>query len=117
MQKKYRLSGSKTFNYLYKKGSSTATRQLVLIYAPSKFPLKVGVVVSKKIGKAVVRNKVRRRIKESFRALIPNVEDKCNYIVVARAGIAECNFKQINDSLVTALKRANKLKKSVSGLA
>ncbi|MEG1608894.1 MAG: ribonuclease P protein component [Clostridia bacterium] len=117
MQKQYRLSGSKTFNYIYKKGSSVATRQLVLISAPSKFTLRVGVVVSKKVGNAVTRNKVRRRIKEAFRALIPLVEDKCNYIIVARTGIDACNFRQINDSLVTALKRANKLKKSINGLA
>lgn len=110
MQKKYRLSGSRTFNYLYKKGSSVATRHLVLIFAPTKFSLRVGFVVSKKIGKAVVRNKVRRRLREAFRALIPQIQDNFNYIVVARASISECDYKQISDNLLLAFNRAKKLK-------
>lgn len=106
----------KAFNYIYKKGSSAATRELVLISAPSKFNLKVGIVVSKKIGNAVTRNKVRRRIKEAFRAAIPTIENKFNYIVVARAGIDKCSFCQIRDSLLLALKRASRLKISNSAV-
>lgn len=106
MQKKYRLSGRRVFNYLYRKGTSVANGQLVLIYTPSKYPLKVGVVVSKKIGKAVVRNKIRRRIKEAFRLMIPHVADKYNYIVVARPDVATMSYQDIEKSLVHVLKRA-----------
>ncbi len=115
MQKKYRLSGTRTFNYLYKKGKSVATHQLVLIYAPSKYNLHVGVVASKKVGKAVVRNRVRRRIKEAFRSLIPYIQDNNNYIIVAKQTVAECNFAQIKSSLIKALQRAEKL--SVSDIS
>ncbi|MGN0771451.1 MAG: ribonuclease P protein component [Christensenellales bacterium] len=106
MQKKYRLSGRRVFNYLYRKGTSVACGQLVLIYAPSRYPLKVGVVVSKKVGKAVVRNKIRRRIKEAFRLMIPHVADNYNYVVVARPQIATLSYAQIRNSLIGVLKKA-----------
>lgn len=109
MQKKYRLKSSRVFNYLHRRGVSTANKRLVLVYAPSKYSLKVGFIVNKKVGKAVVRNKVRRRLREAFRALIPFVEDKCNYIIIARAECADSTFSQIADSIVQALKKSKLL--------
>ena len=109
MQKKYRLKSSRVFTSLHRRGVSTANQRLVLVYAPSKYSLKVGFIVSKKVGKAVVRNKVRRRLREAFRALIPFVEDKCNYIIIARAECADSTFSQIADSIVQALKKSKLL--------
>ena len=106
MQKKYRLKGRKTFNYLLNKGTSVPAKALVLIYAPSKYSTRVGFVVSKKIGNAVTRNRTRRRLREAFRSLIPNVTDNTNYIVIARKGIEELNFIEIKESLIGVLKRA-----------
>ncbi len=110
MQKKYRLSGRKTFNYLLNKGTSVPAKALVLIYAPSKYPIHVGFIVSKKIGNAVTRNRTRRRLRESFRSLIPNVTDNYNYIVIARKGIEELDFFEIKNSLIGVLKRAGLFK-------
>ena len=111
MQKKYRLKGRKTFNYLLNKGTSVPAKDLVLIYAPSKYALKAGFIVSKKIGNAVTRNKTRRRLKEAFRSLIPNLQENTNYIVIARAGIEELDFKEIKQSLIGVLSRAGLLHK------
>ena len=106
MQKKYRLRGRKVFNYVLKKGDSKKTRALILIYTPSKYPLHVGFVVSKKIGNAVTRNRTRRRLRESFRSLIPKVADNYNYVVIARPGIENLDFENITLSLIEALKKA-----------
>ena len=109
MQKKYRLSGRKTFNYLLNKGTSVPAKALVLIYAPSKFTKHVGFIVSKKIGNAVVRNRTRRRLKEAFRSIIGNVKDYTNYIIIARSGIEELDFLEIKQALTGVLKKANLL--------
>lgn len=106
MQKKYRLNNSRVFHYLYKRGSSVSNRRLVLIYAPSKFHLRVGFVVSKKIGKAVVRNKVRRRMREAFRSMIGSAADHYNYVLVARPEIALADYRQIKQSIESLLRRA-----------
>ena len=110
MQKKYRLSGRKTFNYLLNKGTSVPAKALVLIYAPSKYNKRVGFVVSKKIGNAVIRNRTRRRLREAFRSMIDTVNDYTNYIIIARKGIEELDFLEIKNSLTGVLKRANLIK-------
>ena len=109
MQKKYRLSGRKTFNYLLNKGTSVPAKALVLIYAPSKYTKHVGFIVSKKIGNAVVRNRTRRRLREAFRSIIDNVKDYTNYIIIARSGIEELDFFEIKQALTGVLKKANLL--------
>ncbi len=106
MQKRYRLSGRRTFNYIYRKGTSVSNGQLVLFYTPSKYSLRVGVVVSKKVGKAVVRNKARRRIKEAFRSMIADVVDKHNIIIVAKSCVATMSYQEIKISLEKLLKKA-----------
>lgn len=109
MQKKYRLKSGRVFNYLHKRGSSVANKRLVLVYAPSKYPLKVGFIVSKKVGKATVRNKVRRRLREVFRALIPFIDQNTNYVVIARAECASSTFAEIANALLIAFNKADAL--------
>jgi len=112
MQKKYRLSGRKTFNYLLNKGTSVPAKALVLIYAPSKYPKHVGFIVSKKIGNAVVRNRTRRRLREAFRSIIPKVTDNHNYVIIARKGIEDLDFLEIKTALIAVLKKANLYKEN-----
>lgn len=110
MQKQYRLNNKKVFRYLYSRGKSVASRHMVLIWAPSKYPLRVGFVVSKKIGKAVVRNKVRRRMRESFRSVLDRVAPNANYIVLARAGIDTLTYQQLHAAMLQLLKQAGALR-------
>ena len=60
---------------------------------------KVGVSVSKKIGNAVVRNKVKRRIKEIFVAILPRAVKNRHYLVSAKQGIEEAAFDALSKEL------------------
>ena len=62
MERRYRLQKNRAFQYVYRRGHSVACRDLVMLLAPAK-QLKVGFSVSKKVGKAFVRNKVKRRLR------------------------------------------------------
>ena len=104
MQRIYRLTQRRSFSYVYKKGTSVSTARIVL-YSVDARSLKIGVVVGKKVGNSVVRSRVKRRISERFRLLIPHVEERKNFIVVARAACAEASSAQINDDLVYLLKK------------
>ena len=96
MKREYRLSNSKTFNYLYKRGKQAFTRQFILIYSESKYPtLKVGVVASKKVGKAVVRNSVRRHLREAMGSLIPQIKNQYNIVIVAKPSIVELSHQEL----------------------
>ncbi len=112
MQKQYRLKSGKVFDYLHKRGHSSANKLLVLVYAPSKYPLKVGFIVSKKVGKANVRNKTRRRLREAFRALIPFIKDNHNFIVIARQACADADFHQLASALSHILTREKLFEKT-----
>ena len=114
MQKKYRLKNGRVFSYLHRKGESNANKMLVLVHAPSKYALKVGFIVSKKVdNRAVIRNKVRRRLREAFRALIPYLKDNENYIVIARESCGEADFEEIANSLAHVLVKSNLVVKDI----
>lgn len=105
MQKVYRLTQRRSFAYIYRKGVSYATPRLIL-YSVDAHNLKIGVVVGKKVGNSVVRSRVKRRISERFRLLIPSVDHNKNYVVIAKPSAAEANSEQFNEDLIYLLKKA-----------
>ncbi|MCI8911654.1 MAG: ribonuclease P protein component [Clostridia bacterium] len=113
MEKKYRLRSGRVFAFLHRKGSSCANKKLVLSYAPSKYPLKVGFIVSKKVGGAVIRNKVRRRLREAFRAIIPFIRDNVNYVIIARESCADADFEEIANNLLHLMIKSDNLIKQI----
>ena len=114
MQKKYRLKNGRVFSYLRIKGQSNANKMLVLVHAPSKYPLKVGFIVSKKVdNRAVIRNKVRRRLREAFRALIPYLRDNVNYIVIAREVCGQANFEELANNLLHLIIKSDLLARKI----
>ena len=67
MQKEYRIRKNGQFQYVYRKGSAAGAKEMTLLYI--KAPrLQVGFSVSKKVGIAVVRNRVKRRLRAAFRS-------------------------------------------------
>lgn len=108
----YRLKRGREFAYAYKRGKSVACRNLVLVYVRTgSGTLKAGFSVSKKVGKSVVRNKVKRRLREAFSKLLPLLRQDYNYVFIARKGIAEDDYKSIAGSVEYLLRKANLLPK------
>lgn len=65
-----------------------------------------GFTITKKIGNAVVRNLIRRRLKAALTELAPRLADPAmDYVVVARGAAATQNFASLRADLETALKR------------
>ena len=110
IKRENRLRKNKHFNYIYKHGTSVRCGCVALVYTKLKIkPFKVGFSVSNKIGKSVVRNKVKRRMRESFNQITGLVDRRYNYIFVARDGIAEKNFLEIKECMLAAVKKAGLL--------
>ena len=111
MQKIYRLRKGFQFNYIYRKGESVAGREMVIKCARNRNGrILIGVSVSKKIGKANIRNKVKRQFKESMRDLIPVLDKRYNYVLVARADAVTSSYQDINKTMKYLLKKVGKLK-------
>ena len=72
---------------------------------------RVGVTVSKKLGKAHVRNRTRRRIREVYRLNEEKFQPGWDIVVVARTKAVEAPFEKLTASYLTPAKKAGLLKK------
>jgi ribonuclease P protein component len=73
-------------------------------------PVRVGFTVSKKVGNAVIRNRVRRRLREIARQVIPDqARADLDYVLVGRQGGLQRDFAVMRQELVEALKRLKAL--------
>ena len=103
-----RLRKRYQFNYVYKSGEHFSSQHLVVYVTSSKTKsIKVGFAVTKKIGHAVVRNKIRRRLRELVQKQLPNLKQNYNIIVVAKESVTEASFEQLGFELNKLLKKAN----------
>ena len=110
LSKENRLKKNKHFNYIYKHGQGLRVGVVSLVYLKAKVkPFKVGFSVSNKIGKAVVRNKVKRRMREAFSELIPLVDRRYNYVFIAKEGITDKDYAAIKNNMMAVIKKAGLL--------
>lgn len=95
------------FQYVFKKGKRFSCLHFNLIVAQAKknFP-KIGIVISKKIGKAVVRNKKRRQIKEILRKFIGDVVAN-QYVIVAKNNIVDLKFIDLEKEVFECFRKNN----------
>ena len=95
------------FQYIYRKGDSKQNRFLTVVFIKTKIkPFKVGFSVSKKIGKSVVRSRVKRVLSEVFNKLQTDINQNYNYIFVAKAGINELSFWEVKNQMQDVLRKA-----------
>ena len=110
MKKENRLKKRKEFAYIFKKGQSVTSKYVVLVFTSSKLKnFKVGFSAGKKVGKAVYRNKVKRRIKEAVFSYRNNLKSGYNYIFVAKPNSTEATYQDIKSCVEYLLKNANLL--------
>jgi len=92
VQRRNRLSRSKDFDTVYRRGRSASTRYLVLHWFPrdddSDGEPRLGLAVPRAVGSAVVRNRVKRLLRESWRDLLASVPRGQDYVLAARSGLA-----------------------------
>jgi ribonuclease P protein component len=93
VQRRNRLSRSKDFDTVYRRGRSVSSRYLVLHWFPRDDEPdgdpRLGLAVPRSVGSAVARNGVKRLLRESWRELLPTVPPGRDYVLSARPGLAE----------------------------
>ena len=91
MQRRYRLSRSRDFDAVYRHGRSVSTRFLVLYWFPrdDEGEPRLGIAVPKGAGSAVERNRVKRRLRESWRERIAGLPAGRDYVLIARPALGE----------------------------
>ncbi len=81
----------------------------MVFYQSNNHGYKFGVVASKKVGKAVVRNRAKRLLKSLMINHLNKLE-KGNYILVAKPLIVKSDYGKLQKSFFKALKRLNAIK-------
>ncbi len=107
MRKAYRVKSEKDFQTVFQEGNSKANRQFVVYQLPKKSQkhFRVGISVGKKLGNAVKRNQIKRRIRHAVRELNNeySIIDEVDFIIIARNPVSDMTFEEIKKSLVHVL--------------
>lgn len=107
MEKKNRLTKREYFDKVYRGGKSVANHQFVLYsYARPQPGFRLGISVSKKLGNAVVRNYIKRRVKEIVRLNSQRFPAGYDYILIARKPVVGMAYAEIEKSIFHVLKRS-----------
>ena len=98
---------NRDFKRLYSRGKSIAAGYLVLYYQKNKLDKNVlGITVTKKFGKAVERNRIRRLIRECYRLREDEMNIGYNMVLVARNRAIDADFHKIGRDLSYLLKKS-----------
>jgi ribonuclease P protein component len=113
MKKELRVKKNKDFQEAFKKGRSFANRQFVVyvLQKEGQTRFRVGLSVSKKIGNAVMRNQIKRYIRQAVFELKDSMQQDLDYVIIARKPLAEMGFFEVKKSLTHVLKVGKVLQK------
>lgn len=99
-----RLRQRRDFKRVYQRNRSVAVPCLVLYWRKTgRGPKRIGFSVSKKLGKAVQRNRVKRRLRAAARELLPAFPSGHDVIFVARAAAREADTARLTAEMARAL--------------
>ena len=105
MQRWRRISGQKRHSQIHREGSSAANRLLVIRYLANGLShSRFAFVVSRRVGNAVVRNRVKRRLREAVRAR--SVLGGWDAVFIARRGIERAGFLEVDRAVRNLLRRS-----------
>ena len=79
----YRLKREKDFKSVFNKGKRLYSGSITLVYLPSS-SIKAGYAVSKKHGGSVMRNRIKRLLRESFRSFLPDLGQNFFFVFIPK---------------------------------
>lgn len=105
------LTENHLFRRAYHRGRQSVHSALVLYALPNRLPVsRLGLTVSPKIGKAVVRNRVKRRLRESYRLEEGRLLPGFDLVIVARRRALTMPFDRLRGQLAAAARECRVLR-------
>lgn len=105
-----RLKKNKEFNYIYRKGKVVFSKFYNINYVKTnRKDSKFGISVNKKVGKSVIRSRIKRLLSEIIRHNLSNIVVN-NYVITAKNEIVGKTYHEIEEDLLYTLNKAGLLK-------
>ena len=105
MKKRFRVKKEKDFNAIFKEGKSFANRKFVIYRLENNEQhFRVGLSVSKKLGNAVMRNQIKRRIRHILIEHKDQLVENVDFVVIARKGVEILDYAEMGKNLLHVLK-------------
>jgi len=105
--KEEKIRKNAEFRAVYRRGKSFSNNLLVLyVFRNNKGTNRIGISVSKKVGKSVIRSRVKRLISESYRLSKAYIKISYDFVVIARNPANDKSYEEINKALKNLFKKA-----------
>ncbi|NWG12320.1 MAG: ribonuclease P protein component [Acidobacteria bacterium] len=108
--RRLRILGTSDYRAIYEDGQKVASRRFVLFVRRNRLGhLRLGITVSRRIGKAVVRNRIKRLLREVFRRAQAEIPDSFDLVVNATQGCAGARYDSLHAEFLAAVQKAARL--------
>lgn len=112
MKSEERIKRNSHFRYIYNRGKSISNDILVLYTFKNKVNInRIGISVSKKVGNSVVRNRVKRLIRESYRLNSSSFNQGYDFVFIARQRSSSADYKKVEGAMKHLMRKAGILPK------
>ncbi|MDZ4197896.1 MAG: ribonuclease P protein component [Kiritimatiellia bacterium] len=111
LSRSQRLIRPAQFEKVYGQGRKAVGRHLILWALPAEVNsgIRLGVVASRRVGGSVQRNRARRLLREAFRRRRSEMKSGADVVIVARRSLVEASFREADEDLLEAARRAGLL--------
>lgn len=101
MKKENRLRKNMEFKKVYKSGKNYWNRNLIVyVRRNGTDKTRIGISITKKVGNAVVRNKLKRRIREVSRVYLPNLRKGYDLIFIPKKNAVDLSFAELESAIM-----------------
>lgn len=101
------------FKYFFKKGKYFSGKMVEVFIFNNKLNInRLGIVVSKKVGSSVIRNRLKRYIRAAYTDIEEKIEYNCNLLIIWKKSVdpEKVNFWEVRADLINILKKSNNIK-------
>ncbi|NLV20937.1 MAG: ribonuclease P protein component [Syntrophomonadaceae bacterium] len=107
LNKKFRISNGEDYNYIFKNGKKIQAKFIIVFMAANHLEYdRFGIVTSKKVGNAVLRNLAKRRMRSIIQTHLSEIKPGFDLVIVARFNINKASYAALEKDFLHAVKKA-----------